>query len=142
MKINEEYWTGGTRVYALEDCFKAIKQRLENEIEDNERLRKENKNLKTETYKDEELSRLKSELEKFKKEYYNGFPISEKEKKKISEWQVKHDAEVHGVRTFEDKLRRYGAIGGRYSYTFTPTSIGTVGKIVCSCGEEYCFQEL
>lgn len=28
-----------------------------------------------------------------------------------------------------------GAIGGRYTYEFTPTSIGTVQRILCACGE-------
>lgn len=35
-----------------------------------------------------------------------------------------------------------GAIGGSYSYTFTPTSLGTVGEIKCTCGDKFCFREL
>ncbi len=31
---------------------------------------------------------------------------------------------------------REGAIGGRYTYSFTPTSIGTVVTLACACGEK------
>ena len=33
-------------------------------------------------------------------------------------------------------------VGGKYIYKFVPTSIGTIGKVVCSCGEEFTFQDL
>lgn len=29
-----------------------------------------------------------------------------------------------------------GRLGGAYTYSFTPTSIGLVFKVVCSCGEK------
>ena len=62
--------------------------------------------------------------------------------KSIEEWKNKHAAEAHGVVTLDHKLRRYGSVGGVYSYHFTPTSIGTVGKVKCSCGAEFTFQDL
>lgn len=34
-------------------------------------------------------------------------------------------------------IREHGAIGGRYTYEFTPTSIGTVCAIKCSCGAKF-----
>ena len=48
-----------------------------------------------------------------------------------------HNLKKHGSETIY-----YGAIGGGMTYIFTPTSIGTVCKVKCSCGEEFCFREL
>jgi len=56
--------------------------------------------------------------------------ITEDDIKKINSWQKsKKHIKCH---------KRYaGAIGGQYSYEFTPTSIGTVFKIKCSiCNNE------
>lgn len=53
----------------------------------NEYLEEENKRLKSESYKDEELSKMRSELESMKSSYFRGFPISEKEEKKINDWK-------------------------------------------------------
>lgn len=30
---------------------------------------------------------------------------------------------------------RQGAIGGRLTYSFTPTSLGVVAKVQCACGQ-------
>lgn len=54
-----------------------------------------------------------------------------------TEWIKKHNLKKHGSETVY-----CGAIGGGMTYIFTPTSIGTVGKIRCSCGEEFCFRNL
>lgn len=32
--------------------------------------------------------------------------------------------------------RNQSSIGGRLTYTFTPTSIGTLSKVVCACGAD------
>lgn len=96
-------------------------------------LEEENKKLKEEHYKDSEMQRMEAELKKAKEDLYRGFPISEKEQEKIREWELKHDAEKHG-------LRAGGCCGGRYTYQFVPTSIGTVGEVICSCGEKFTFQ--
>lgn len=34
-------------------------------------------------------------------------------------------------------IKYAGAIGGRFTYQFTPNSIGEVCKIVCACGAEH-----
>ena len=83
-----------------------------------------------------------AELKKAKEDLYRGFPISEKEQEKIREWELKHDAEKHGLKTMEQRLRAGGCCGGRYTYQFVPTSIGTVGEVICSCGEKFTFQDL
>lgn len=106
-------------------------------------LEEENKKLKEEHFKDGELAKMKSELETARKNLYRGFPISEDEDKKIEDWCNKHDVEKHGLNTLSKKLASGGCIGGRYSYHFVPTSIGTVGKVVCEkCGESFTFQDL
>lgn len=56
------------------------------------------------------------------------FELSKEQCLKITEWIEKHDAEAHGGLN-----RNVGAIGGAYTYEFTPTSLGTVSKVRCSC---------
>lgn len=103
-------------------------------------LEEENKKLKDEHYKDSEMQRMKTELKKAKDDLYRGFPISKEEEEKIKEWQDKHDAEAHGLKTLKERVHAGGCIGGRYTYQFVPTGIGTVGEIICSCGEKFTFQ--
>lgn len=71
-------------------------------------LGEENKKLKDEHYKDSEMQRMEAELKKAKEDLYRGFPISEKEQEKIREWELKHDAEKHGLKTMEQRLRAGG----------------------------------
>jgi len=52
--------------------------------------------------------------------------FSLKEIEKIKKFQEEHDCTIKGL----------GAIGGQYTYSFTPTNIGTVIKISCACGKE------
>lgn len=89
----------------------------------NEYLQKENERIKSETYKDEELSKMKSEYDRMKEDYYRGFPISEKESEKIKQWMKEHDNDFY-------KDTKIGTIGGRYTYEFQPTSLGTIGTII------------
>lgn len=105
-------------------------------------LEEENKKLKDEHYKDSEMQRMEAELEKAKDDLYRGFPISEEEEKRIKEWQDKHDAEVHGLKTLKERVHAGGCIGGRYTYHFVPTSIGVIGSVKCNCGAEFVFQDL
>lgn len=114
--------------------LKNIIATVESLSDDVTRLRVENQALKSENYKDEELARLKESLnskdELIRKLYGRTFVIDDDEQEKIDEFKAKHN---HGSA---------GAIGGQYSYTFTPTSIGTVGTITCSCGESFDFSNL
>lgn len=50
----------------------------------------------------------------------------EEELKTMEEWEHQHIKEC--------PIKYEGAIGGRCTYQFTPTSIGTVCKITCECG--------
>ena len=64
------------------------------------------------------------------------FEVSDKEMKDIEKWKKKHIKKKHGGSYYS------GAIGGRFTYSFIPTSIGDIGTIKCSCGEEHTFKEL
>lgn len=124
------------------EAFQTIQREINLLEYQNKRLSEENSRLKNENYKDEELSKMKTQLEKMQQDYYRGFPISEEEQKSIREWVDKHDKEVHHARTLGDKLKLGGCCGGGYSYHFVPTSIGTIGTVKCSCGAEFTFQDL
>lgn len=100
----------------------------------NDYLKKEIEKVKSEKYADEELSRLKSAYDKMKSDYYRGFPISEEEDKNIKEWIKNQQKKNPGIG---------GAAGGRFTYKFTPTGLGTSGTIIDSfTGDEFTFQEL
>ena len=103
----------------------------------NEKLQAENERLRGEHYKDEESAKMKDELEEARKTLRNSFKITQSESQVINEWIKQHEDAKHG-----GYPARAGAIGGRYSYIFVPTSIGTTGTISCSCGEKFSFREL
>ena len=88
--------------------------------------------------KDEEIIKLKEEIKRLNKELNGGlgFFISVEEKNAIDTWIKQHIQEKHNGNSYA------GTIGGRFTYEFTPTSIGEVGEIVCSCGEKFCFRDL
>lgn len=131
------------QVRPLEECFKSILCRIESYEDTIERLKEENKKLKDEVWKDEELQDMKEQLDKMKAKYYRGFPISKQEEIAIKEWKENHEEEVHGLKTSLQRMNAQGASGGRYSYIFYPTAIGCSGVIKCnSCGEEFEFCEI
>ena len=85
-------------------------------MKQNNSLRQENKQLKSEHYKDEEIARLKETKERYEK---------------IMELCKKHEWEKHG---------RKG--NGYFNYCFAETEIGTFGWAkCCDCGEEIKFLE-
>jgi hypothetical protein len=62
------------------------------------------------------------------------FYLSIQQKDAASKWMHGHDKARH-IRP--GKTHRYsGAIGGAYTWCFTPTSLGTVVTVECSCGEK------
>ena len=99
-------------------------------IELQESARKAKDNL-AEFNKDKEIQYWKDLYESARLENRYGFPISKEDHDKIEEWQRKHDAEAHGLRMAHERVAAGGALGGRYFYKFTPTSIGVFGSCVC-----------
>lgn len=127
----------------IDELLQKIKNAFDEKNKKIKVLKNENYELKDSHYRDKELSRLKAELDNAKQDLYRGFPITEDELNKINEWKRKHEEEVHGLKTMEDRLEAQGCISGVYEFRFIPTSIGVVGEVICSrCGEKFTFQEL
>mgnify|MGYP001576756063 CR=1 FL=1 len=65
----------------------------------------------------------------------NNFHVTftDKERRKLNKFIVKH-RKLH-------KGESAGAIGGRFTYQFTPTGIGMVNKCGCACGESVDFTD-
>lgn len=124
-------------IWIMEDIKKTLQQvydHYRSVCNRNDYLKKEIEKVKSEKYADEELSRLKSEYDRMKSDYYRGFPISEEEDKNIKDWIKKQQEKNPGSG---------GAAGGRFTYRFTPTGLGTVGTIIDGfTGDEFTFQEL
>lgn len=55
------------------------------------------------------------------------FSFDEEQSKKVNVWVNEH----RGVCPAP-----LGSIGGRITYSFTPTSLGTVERVTCACGAE------
>lgn len=105
-------------------------------------LEEENKKLKDEAFKDEELKMMQEKLKQTSDALMNSFQISKKEWDKIHEWKKQHEADVHGLHTLKERIFAHGAAGGGYRYEFYPTSIVTFGSVVCDrCGAKFQFQE-
>lgn len=123
---------------SFQQCIEAIVNRINEAEESKEAALKK----LAEWNKDEELQKLRNELEETKEGLYRGFPIWKDEKDKIEEWIDKHLEEKHGLTTLNEKAMAGGAIGGMFTYEFIPTNIGTIGTIKCSCGDEFTFRDL
>ncbi len=59
------------------------------------------------------------------------FKLDEKELTEYRKWIEEHDKTCPHA----DPMKQ-GAIGGRLTYTFTPTSLGVITIVKCACGEE------
>lgn len=125
------------RLLSIDDVFKNVNKlkdyivKLKNQRDKAwEELREYNK--------DDEIQKLQNEINELKNRKAEGFyfNISKEELDKINKWKEKHVEEKH------DGSYYVGAIGGMFTYTFTLTSIGDIGEVVCSCGEKFCFREL
>ncbi len=54
------------------------------------------------------------------------FNIEFDDKEKMDRWVANHNC----------KYKYLGAIGGRFTYCFTPTGLGVITKVKCACGAE------
>lgn len=60
------------------------------------------------------------------------FVITAEEATVIAKWQQKHEKKCKLPPT---------AIGGQYTYCFTPTSVGVLAGVECVCGKRKCFTD-
>ena len=104
----------------VEELCDTIKLTIEQKDEQIAHLLKENRELKEETYKDYIIRKWQQANE---------------EKKAIENWKRQHNTLIHNNESS-------GAIGGRYDYIFTPTSIGDVGICRCSSCEKRILQQV
>lgn len=106
-------------------------ERYQYQSEQYELLREENKKLKSDIWEKEEISKLKSERDLYRKQLAFGFGITEAENDKIKQWISNRET------------KNTGTIAGRYEYRFFPTGIGTICKIVDTTNNEsFTFREL
>lgn len=61
------------------------------------------------------------------------FSLSKEQREAISKWMKEHDQAKHIAPG--EKHRYSGAIGGAYTWEFTPTSLGVVVTVRCACEE-------
>lgn len=116
----------------IKEKLNTIKEQYEIQEKQIEELQSTLKNFKADVYKDEELQAMKKTYKCLEDEYYRGFPITEKQKKRIQEWIKQHEDKYHGGYPCY-----HGANGGGYEYRFYPTAIGTSAEIVCtSCNSK------
>ena len=116
----------------IDELCLALKDKFMRQEEKIKYLSEENRKLKKGVWEKEESSRLESEYERMKHEYYNfGFPITEEEKEKIDEWAKTHECKTRGTRA-----------EGYRKFIFSPTELGVVGEVKCSCGQTFTFREL
>ena len=99
-------------------------------------LEKQIKEMRDEAYKDKELQRLRDENDGLRKELNNSFLVSDDEQKKIDEWINEW------FKTARKGNRYMGAIGGGFTYSFMPTGLGTIGKVIAPDGKEFVFSEI
>jgi hypothetical protein len=64
------------------------------------------------------------------------FNLDERDLQKITDWLDQHDLTCK----FADP-DTHGAIGGRLTYSFTPTGLGHVTIVHCACGVEHNFTD-
>ena len=56
------------------------------------------------------------------------FEIPDEEAEKSEEWKIEHKKVC--------KVTNVGAIGGRFTWSFTATSLGCIIVLKCACGEK------
>lgn len=117
--------------------------RLRFEAYENEakRLREKVRDLEDEAYADKRLAEMQEKVDKAYRDLARGFDMSEEETQAVSSWQRQHLLEDHGI-DMDENPKYGGAIGGGWTFMFTPTSIGVIGKVRCHCGKTMTFREL
>lgn len=64
------------------------------------------------------------------------FTVDPSELKTYAEWAKEHDKHCKFYDDGSSPVPKGGAIGGRLTWSFTPTSLGTITEVSCACGEK------
>ena len=115
------------KVETFDDAMNSIRLRYQKLQDTIKQLSQENKELKSGVFATNYVREAMVEAEKIRNEYRLGFPMTEEEVQKADKWTKEHTESAH-------KGESFGAIGGQYTYEFTPTSIGVLCGLRCSCG--------
>lgn len=121
----------------FQECLAGLSFNYDRAIEQQEYFHRELNRIRDEKWRDEELKKLKTENDELHKTLSHGFYLTPEEHEAVMNWiethvQQKHHGNGQG-----------GVIGGMFSYTFIPTSVGTIGTIKCTlCGENFTFSDI
>jgi len=64
------------------------------------------------------------------------FELMGEELQKYQSWEAEHNETCPYYDDGSSPAPKIGAIGGRTTFSFTPTGVGTVVVVKCACGEE------
>ena len=93
------------------------------------KLKQQNKELTVDRWNlVSQIKTLESENKAFNQ---RGFILTKEQQEKVDKWWEKHKQEKHPDGYF-------GANGGALTYCFTPTSVGVIKDVSCTCGEKIC----
>ena len=124
--INGKY----TEVKNFDDILDNLRYLHEDQEHRIQQLEEQNKYLKDEHYKDNELQAMKNTVENLCKEIRLGFPVSEEEDLRLRDWQYSHMVNHH------HDMRYKKIASPNYSYSFSITPLGAVGYTYCEqCSE-------
>lgn len=82
--------------------------------------------MQDDKYKDKELAKMKTTLNRMKEDYTRGFPITKEQEEKIDEWIEKHRQKYHSC----NYLRKWD--GCSIIYLFEPTHEKCFGAVECT----------
>ena len=112
----------------LNKSLDEIKYQIEETLEYARNLEDKNKELEDAHWKDDKLQEMKKKYDRAMADYNRGFPITEDETLAINNWRKNRINKMHNGSPGSS------AIGGGWTYKFTPTSIGVIGSVCCeSC---------
>lgn len=120
----------------MEKLCEVLTTKFKEQEEKIEVLKEENKKLKEGVWEKEEVAALENQWRIMKEEWARGFPLTEAEEDSIINWKKRHIEQEHNGKPSRT------AIGGQFAYIFTPTSIGIVGEVTCTCGASMEFRSL
>lgn len=110
----------------IKELCRTLEEKFQDQEDEIKRWKQRYKDL---SESDTEYQRLKEKADEAEKTLHRGFGIYENESKAIDKWILSH----------REKCNRKN---GNFTYKFTPTALGIIGEIECTCGDKFTFREL